>query len=76
MLIAALVWYRQFKSDLEAAGFKFNLYGPCIPSRKVNGSTHTIKFHVDDLKSSHIDPSVNDHFLAWLNKRNTGNTAR
>ena len=25
-------------------------------------------FHVDDLKCSHVDPSVNDEFLIWLNK--------
>jgi hypothetical protein len=69
MLIAALLWYRQFKTDLEQAGFKFNNYDPCIANRKVNGATQTVKFHVDDLKSSHIDPKVNDHFLAGLNSK-------
>jgi hypothetical protein len=69
MLIAALLWYRQFKTDLEKAGFKFNSYDPCIANRRVNGSMQTVKFHVDDLKSSHIDPKVNDHFLAWLNSK-------
>jgi hypothetical protein len=69
MLIASLLWYRQFKTDLESAGFKFNHYDPCIANRKVNCATHTVKFHVDDLKSSHIDPKVNDHFLSWLNSR-------
>jgi hypothetical protein len=67
MLIAALLWYRQFKSDLEKAGFKFNNYDPCVANRKVNGATHTVKFRVDDLKSSHIDVKVNDNFLIWLN---------
>jgi hypothetical protein len=37
MLVAALVWYRQFKSDLETVGFYFNPYYPCIANRKVNG---------------------------------------
>jgi hypothetical protein len=69
MLVAALIWYQQFKKDLEKVGFKFNPYDPCIANRKVNGSTHTVKFHVDDLKSSHIDPKVNDHFLKWLNHK-------
>jgi hypothetical protein len=27
-----------------------------------------VRFHVDDLMSSHMDPKVNDHFLVWLNK--------
>jgi hypothetical protein len=69
MLVAALVWYRQLKSDLEDTGFKFHPYDPCIANRKVNGSTHTIKFHVDDLMSSHKDPNVNDNFLSWLNNK-------
>jgi hypothetical protein len=69
MLIAALLWYRQFKTDLEKAGYIFNSYDPCIANRRVNGSMQTVKFHVDDLKSSHIDPKVNDHFLAWLNSK-------
>jgi hypothetical protein len=69
MLIAALLWYRQFKTDLEAVVFKFNTYDPCVANRKVNSATQTIRFHVDDLKSSHIDSKVNDNFLSWLNHR-------
>jgi hypothetical protein len=69
MLIASLLWYRQFKTDLEQVGFKFNNYDPCIANRRVNGATQTIKFHVDDLKSSHIDPKVNENFLSCLNRK-------
>jgi hypothetical protein len=72
MLVASLVWYRQFKLDLETVGFHFNPCDPCIANRKVNGSTHTIKFHVDDLMSSHKDPNVNDNFLSWLNNKYGG----
>jgi hypothetical protein len=68
-LVAALLWYQQFKKDLEKVGFKFNPYDPCIANRKVNGSTHTVKFHVVDLKSSHIDPKVNGQFHKWLNDK-------
>lgn len=32
----------------------------------VNGKQHTFTWHVDDLKSSHVDPKVNDEFLDWL----------
>ena len=34
----------------------------------INGKQQTIKFHVDNLKSSHINPKVNDQFKKWLNK--------
>ena len=32
----------------------------------INGKQHTISWHVDDLKSSHVDPKVNDDFHKWL----------
>ena len=35
----------------------------------VKRKQHTVRFHVDDLKSSHKDPSVNTKFLNWLNKK-------
>ena len=68
MLEAALLWYKKFRKELEEVGFKFNPYDPCVSNRKKKGSQHTVLFHVDDLKSSHIDPTVNDEFDAWLQK--------
>ena len=35
----------------------------------IKGCQHTIAWHVDDLKSSHVDPKVNDDFKKWLNER-------
>jgi hypothetical protein len=32
----------------------------------INGRPPTVTWHVDNLKSSHIDPKVNDEFLSWL----------
>jgi hypothetical protein len=68
-LVDKLLWYQQFKKDLEKVGFKFNPYDPCIANRKISGSTHTVKIHVVDLKSSHIDPKVNGQFHKWLNDK-------
>jgi len=69
MLISAILWYEKFRGELESElGFKFNPYDGCVANRMVNGKQHTIRFHVDDLLSSHMDPAVNDRFLAWLNK--------
>ena len=67
MLIAALVWYRKFRTDLESIGFEFNPYDACVANRLVNDKQHTIRFHVDDLMSSHEDYRVNDQFYSWLN---------
>lgn len=67
MLVSSLLWYKQFRGDLEGQGFIFNPYDPCIANKMVNGKQHTIRFHVDDLLSSHMDPKVNDEFAEWLN---------
>ncbi len=68
MFIAALLWYKKFRTDLESIGFEFNPYDPCVANRIVRKKQHTIRFHVDDLKSSHVNSKVNDRFLVWLNK--------
>ena len=69
MLIASLLWYLDFRKDLEAHGFKFNPYDPCVANKEIEGAQQTVCFHVDDLKSSHVKSSVNDDFLAWLNDK-------
>ena len=68
MLEASLLWYKKLRGDLEAYGFEFNPYDPCIANKMVNGKQHTIRFHVDDLLSSHVDPKVNDQFHRWMNE--------
>ena len=66
MLQSALLYYKKFRKDIEGIGFKINPYDPCIANRIVNGKQHTITWHVDDVKSSHVDKTVNDKFLGWL----------
>ena len=66
MLQAALLWYNKFQQELEKEGFEFNPYDPCVGNRMKDGSQYTIRFHVDDVMSSHINPKVNDDFDKWL----------
>jgi hypothetical protein len=64
MLQSALLYYKKFRrKDIEDIGFNVNPYDPCIANRMVNGKQHTIAWHVDDVKSSHINKTVNDEFL-------------
>ena len=49
-------------------GFVINPYDQCVANKIVNGSQFTISWHVDDLKLSHIDPSVLDAFLDDMNQ--------
>ena len=68
MLKAALLWYKKFRSELEAEGYVFNPYDPCVANKMIGQKQHTVRFHVDDLMASHVDPKVNDRFDKWLNK--------
>ena len=69
MLVAAILWYKEFRTSLESIGFMFNPYDPCVANRTVKRHQHTVRFHVDDLKSSHKFASVNTNFLRWLNEK-------
>src|SRR6056300_1439606 len=69
MLEASMLWYKKLRKDLEEYGFKFNPYDACVANKIVNGKQQTIRFHVDDLLSSHMDPKVNDEFFEWANKK-------
>jgi hypothetical protein len=68
MLQSALLYYKKFRKDIESIGFVVNPYDPCVANRMVNGKQHTITWHVNDLKSSHVDSKVNDEFLKWLTR--------
>jgi hypothetical protein len=68
MLVASLLYYKKFVKDIESIGFVLNPYDPCLANRMVDGKQHTIAWHVDDIKSSHLFKKVNDEFLKWLEK--------
>ena len=40
----------------------------CVANRKIEGKQHTVTWRVIDLKSSHVDPKVNDKFQVWCEK--------
>jgi hypothetical protein len=66
LLRSALLFCRKLMTDLEGNGFILNPYDPCVAKKEVNGSQMTVCWHVDDLKSSHVDPKVNKEFGEWL----------
>ena len=65
MLVASMLWYRNFRHDLEGIGFKFNPFGPRVVNRIVNGSQHTIRYHVGDVILSRLKAKVNNNFAIW-----------
>ncbi len=66
LLRSALLFYKKLVTDLEGNGFVLNPYDPCVANKEVNGSQMTVCWHVDDLKTLHIDPEVNTKFGEWL----------
>ena len=68
MLMSGLLYYKKFKRAIEGRGYVLNDYDPCVANKMINGKQHTISWHVDDLKASHVDPKVNDEFEEWLQK--------
>jgi hypothetical protein len=68
MLVASLLYYKKFVKDITTIGFVLNPYDPCLANREVEGRQHTIIWHVDDIKASHINSKVNDELKVWLQK--------
>jgi len=62
MMKASVLYYKKFRNDIEDIGYKINPYDICVANKMVNEKQHTIKWHVDDVKSSHVDPQVNEDF--------------
>ena len=66
MLEASLLWYHELSRKLKSIGFVFNPYDACVCNRIVNKKQHTVRFHMDDILSSHLDATFNDEFHKWL----------
>ena len=66
MLVSAMLFYHKLTKALLSYCFELNPYDPCVVNKMVNSEELTICWHMDDLKSSHINPKVNDKFLQWI----------
>jgi len=56
MMKASVLYYKKIRNDIEDIGYKINPYDICVANKMVNEKQHTITWHVDDVKSSHVDP--------------------
>ncbi len=68
MLMSGLLFYKKFRASIERIGYKINPYDPCVANKIIRGKQHTLTWHVDDVKGSHVDSKVNDEFGKWLQK--------
>ena len=68
LLISVILFHKKFRTSIKCKGFKVNPHDPCVMNKEAHGSQMMIMWHVDDMKSSHIDSKVNDSFTTWLEK--------
>jgi hypothetical protein len=66
MMVASLLYYRNFVKSLMDIDFVINPYDPCVANRMVEGDQMTICFHVDDCKLSHLKTKVMDSMIEYL----------
>ena len=69
MLKASLLYYEQFVSDIKDIGYVINPYDACVANKIINNKQHTLTWHVDDVKSAHVSPKVNDEFAIWWEEK-------
>ena len=69
MLKSSLMYYEKFTKDTKENGYEINPYDVCVANKIINNHQHAITWHVDDVKSSHIDPAVNDSFAKWCDRK-------
>ena len=65
-LKSALLFYEKLVGDLEAYGFRINIYGLCVTNKIIVGKQLTVCWHVDDLKISCVDANEVTKMIQWL----------
>lgn len=60
ILEASLLWCKKLRKDLESEGCVFNVCDACVANRVKHKLQHIVRFHVDDILSSHVNPKVNE----------------
>ena len=66
MLVSGMLLYCKLTKALPSYSFELKPYNPCVANKMVNGEQLTVCWHVDNLKSSHINPKANNKFLQWI----------
>jgi hypothetical protein len=68
LLKSALLFYQKFVDNLKSYSLPFiiNPYNSCVANATVTGSKMMVTWHIDDLKTSHIDPFQVTKFAAYL----------
>ncbi len=68
IMVASLLFYKNFFASLKKEGFVLNPYDTCVANKTVNSKVLTVCFHVDDNKISHESSKVVDATIEWPQK--------
>lgn len=66
LMRSALLFYRKFRGELKAYGFKINPYDGCVANMETPGGQLTVLWHVDDLEMSRKDDFELTKLLVYL----------
>jgi hypothetical protein len=67
MLRDSLLFWNLLTSRLVLWGFVINPYDWCVANKMIDGKQCTTMWHVDDLKVSHVNKSVNTTIIGMIN---------
>ena len=48
VLMSGILFYKKFRKALEAKTYEVNPYDPCVTNKIVNGTQHTVCWHVNE----------------------------
>jgi hypothetical protein len=65
-LKAAKMFWLLPSGKLQEWGFDINGYDSCVANKIIDGKQCTIRWHVEDLKISHVEPKVVDDVITLL----------
>ena len=63
---SAMFFYENLVGDIEAYGFRINLYDLCVANKMIGGKQLTVCWDVDDLKISYVETNEVTKMIQWL----------
>ena len=67
ILVALLLFYKKYIGDLENVAFDFNPYYPYVANRIKVSKQHKMRFYVEYVSSSVLNPEVKGDFNKSMN---------
>ena len=62
-------WNAKLLTDIKDIGHVINPHDACAANKIFNNKQHALAWHADDVKSSHVNPKINDDFTIWCEEK-------